>query len=75
MKKKIITVSVIIILFILLFPVQHNLKDGGSKVYDAVLYKVTKYHTLAEEPGEYYGGLNIEIFGIDIYDNKYLIET
>ena len=74
-KKRVIISAVIIIAFILLFPITMHLKDGGSTVYKSILYSVTKYHSIAEEPGEYYGGWCIEIFGINVYDNKYLIKT
>ena len=76
MKKKVIIISTIVVLFfIFFFPFPLHLKDGGSTMYKAILYSVTKYHSIAENPDEYYGGWRIDIFGINVYDNKHLIKT
>lgn len=72
MKKK--AIMVVIILLILLFPIRYQLKDGGTVEYKALLYKVSKVHslTLVEEMenGKYYNeGIVVEIFGFEIYNN------
>lgn len=78
-KKKII---IIIIVFVLIFliPISMKLKDGGSVVYKAILYKVTKYHKLNDEyESGYKKGWKIEILGIKIYEkitnNKIITES
>ena len=70
MKKKIITMVVIIIAIILLFPLPMRLKDGGSIEFKALLYTVTKYHKLSGNPNQMYiDGLGIEILGMEIYNS------
>ena len=64
-------------LIILLFPIRMQLKDGGSVRYKAILYSITKVHTLiseneAEASGKadpYMDGYEVEILGIKIYSN------
>ncbi len=77
MKRKVIIISVIVILFILLFPIRHQLKDGGTVEYKALVYKISKVKKLIsieemEQEGkikEYDHGIVIEIFGKEIYNN------
>lgn len=69
MKKKIIAIVVIIIALILLFPIPMRLKDGGSVEYRALLYTITKYHSLSANPNQMYiDGWGIEILGMEIYN-------
>ena len=46
MAKKIIIAVFIIALIVLLFPIRNQLRDGGTVEYKALLYKVSKVHTL-----------------------------
>lgn len=77
MKKKVIIVSVAIILLVLLFPIRNQLQDGGTVEYKALVYKVSKVKRLIsieemEQEGkikEYDQGLVIEIFGFEVYNN------
>lgn len=77
MKKKVITISVAIILLVLLFPIRNQLKDGGTVEYKALVYKVSKVKRLIsieemEQEGkikEYDHGIIIEILGFEIYNN------
>ena len=46
MKKKVIIISVAIILVVLLFPIRNQLKDGGTVEYKALVYKVSKVKRL-----------------------------
>ena len=48
MKKKIIIIAIVILLLILLMPFRTVLKDGGTKQYKSILYKITKLHRLNE---------------------------
>ncbi len=70
MKKKVIIGISIVIIVLSLIPFPIYYKDGGSVEYRAILYKVTKYHTINfnSESG-YTDGLSIEILGIEIYNN------
>ena len=73
MKKKII-IFVIILFLISIIPIPGTLLDGGSVEYNAILYKITKFHKLRnvsdwEEKGMYITGTTIEILGIEIYND------
>ena len=70
MNKKLLIFGVIIVLLVLLIPIPHRLKDGGTVVYKAITYKVLKVHRLDEnsETG-YRDGLIVEILGFKVYDN------
>lgn len=70
MKKKIFVILAIVVLLILLFPIPMRLKDGGSIEFKALLYTVTKYHTLDfnSETG-FVDGIGIKILGKEIYNN------
>ncbi len=77
MKKKVMIVSIVVILLILLFPIKNQLKDGGTVEYKALVYKVSKVKKLIsieemEKEGkikEYDHGIIIEIFGFEIFNN------
>lgn len=74
MKKKVIIIVVVIALLILLFPIPVHKKDGGTVEYTALLYKVSKVHSLTTleemENGKTYNeGIIIEILGFEIYNN------
>ena len=70
MNKKVLIFGVIIVLLVLLIPIPHRLKDGGTVVYKAIIYKVLKVHRLDEnsETG-YRDGLIVEILGFKDYNN------
>lgn len=74
MKKKIIIAAIIIITFVLLFPVKSQLKDGGTVEYRALLYKISKVHRLVliedmEKKKQYDDGIIIEILGVEVFNN------
>ena len=78
MKKKVlITIVIVAIILILLFPIRLQLKDGGTVEYKALLYKVSKVHRLIsieemEKEGkikEYDDGFVVEILGLEIFNN------
>ena len=70
MNKKIVTIVIIIIALILLFPIPMRLKDGGSIKFQALLYSVTKYHKLYHNAEDgYVDGIGIEILGMEVYNN------
>ena len=77
MKRKVIIISIAIILLVLLFPIRSQLKDGGTVEYKALVYKASKVKRLIsieemEQEGkikEYDHGIIIEILGFEIYNN------
>lgn len=69
-KKLIIGLIITFLLIILLFPFRRVYRDGGTVHYKAVLYEITKYHIGV---GEYTAGWNVKIFGIEIYENRYIV--
>lgn len=69
MNKKIIIFIIGITLIILLFPIRNILKDGGTKTYKSIIYKITKYHELNNDyKEEYKTGIRIELLGFKIYE-------
>ena len=71
-KKTIIIACVVVALLILLVPIPMRLKDGGSVVYQAVLYSVKNVHRLnpdMESGAPYKEGIIIKVLGVKIFDN------
>ena len=73
-KKRHVIIIVAILSLILLFPIPMHLKDGGTVVYRAMLYKVSDVHSLTsiedmEDGKEYNEGTIIEILGFEIYNS------
>ena len=72
MKKGILISICILIICVLLIPIPMRLKDGGSVIYQAILYSVEDIHRLnpahAEKP--YIDGIRIKIFGVEIYHRQ-----
>ena len=73
MKQKllIILVAVVIILMILLIPKVESLNDGGTKIYKALAYEVTKLHKIKEASpnSEFVEGTMVKIFGKEVYND------
>ena len=56
----------------LLIPVPMHMEDGGTVVYQAILYSVSDVHRLnldEETDAPYQEGIIIEILGIEVYHN------
>lgn len=76
-KKKIVTILLIAILVVLLFPIRNQLKDGGTVEYKAILYKVSKVSkriSIEEMEAEgkikdYDKGIIIEVLGLEIFNH------
>lgn len=67
--KRIIKIIIIVtLLFVLNFPVRYELKDGGSVVYQSILWKYEKVHSLYED-GINLVGDRFSFCGIDLVDN------
>ncbi len=70
MKKRVIIVICILLALILLVPVPMHLKDGGTVVYNAVLYQVEDVHRIKDaSEDEYLEGVIIKILGIEVYNS------
>lgn len=74
MKKKIIILTIIVVILILVIPLPTHLKDGGTIEYRALLYKISKVHSLAslgnaEEKSTYNDGIIVEILGFEVFNN------
>lgn len=72
MKKKIVICVAIVVALVLLIPIPMRLKDGGSVVYQAVLYSVKDVHSLnpdMESGAPYKEGIVIKVLGVKIFDN------
>jgi hypothetical protein len=68
---KVIIVVCVLLIALLLFPVRHQYKDGGSVHYDAIAYDVYDMHRISDE-GEIQGytvGNIVEIFGFEVFNN------
>ena len=72
--KKLLTVILILVLALLLFPIRQQYKDGGSVVYSAVLYEVYDVHAMYIEDHNYseikfVEGYIIKILGVQVFNN------
>lgn len=70
MKKKVIVIIAVLIAAILLVPIPHRLKDGGSVEYKAILYTVKSVHQIDHNSEfGYIEGTIIKILGIEVFNN------
>ena len=70
MKKKIVIVLAILLAILLLTPIPMRLKDGGTVVYNAVLYRVDKVHARNETFDDgHRDGTIVTVLGIEVYNN------
>ncbi len=70
MKKKIVLGLCALLVLALLIPIPMTLKDGGTKVFQAVLYRVELVHRLGPEGGpEYLTGTVVRILGMKVFDS------
>ena len=70
MKKKVIIGLCILLVIILLIPIPMRLKDGGTVVYNAILYQVEDVRRIdpeATSEDDYLEGTIIKILGIEVY--------
>ena len=76
-KKRTVTALVIILAAVLLIPFPIHLKDGGTVVYSAVLYSVTKAHEISGPPLHdergYNIGTSVKILLWTVYDDVHFI--
>ncbi len=75
--KKIIIVTIILLVMLVLIPIPSKMKDGGTIHYNAVLYDVYDIHRVTTPDdyndaiigNEYIEGTIIKIFGFEVFNN------
>lgn len=72
-KKHLITILCMILACIFLIPIPMRLKDGGTVIYQAVLYSIEDIHRLNLEDSQsaYTDALRIKIFGAEIFYREF----
>lgn len=70
-KKRLIIALCVMVMIVLFVPRVAILKDGGSKEFTALTYRITKVHSLnpVEAEEEFTTGTIVEIFGREVYNN------
>ena len=71
MKKKNVYIVCVLLAIVLLIPIPLRLKDGGTVVYKALAYSVSRVHRLASVKAEkeYEEGIIIKVLGIEVYND------
>ena len=72
MRKKIMIAVLILLAILLLTPIPMRLKDGGTVVYNATLYRIENVHRLNPEGTSdkaYLDGMIVKILGVEVYNN------
>lgn len=71
MKKKNVYIVCVLLAIVILIPIPLQLKDGGTVVYKALAYSVSRVHRLASVKAEkeYEEGIIIKVLGIEVYNN------
>lgn len=76
MKKRIKVFIIILISAVLLVPLPVWYKDGGTVAYNAILYSVTKQHSLSSQGRGYDIGTRVRILFWEVYDDvRYCPDT
>lgn len=70
-KKRLIIALCVMVMVVLFVPRVYALKDGGSKEFTALTYRVTKVHSMnpVEAEEEFTTGTIVEIFGREVYNS------
>ncbi len=79
-KKKVIlwivVAAAVLTLAVLCFPIKFQIRDGGTVVYKAILYKVYRSHSMQADTTDgdmaFIAGMIVEILGVKVYDSTYL---
>lgn len=69
MKKRTKVFIIILICAVLLVPIPFWYKDGGTVEYKAILYTVTKQHSLSSHGRGYDIGTRVRILFLEVYDD------
>ena len=68
--KKVIVILLVLVAFVLLFPIREQAKDGGTVLYNAILYDVYDVHRISSEEGKDFDeGIVVKILGYEIFNN------
>lgn len=70
-KKRLIIALCVMVMVVLFVPRVAILKDGGSKEFTALTYRITKVHSMnpVEAEEEFTTGTIVEIFGREVYNS------
>ncbi len=68
--KKLLIILLIFLLIIALIPKKYKVKDGGTVIYQSLIYRIEKAHSLKIPEGVTVG-YRIYILGKEILDNTY----
>lgn len=70
-KKRLIIALCVMVMIVLFVPRVYALKDGGSKEFTALTYRITNVHSMnpVESEEEFTTGTIIEIFGREVYNS------
>lgn len=68
-KKHLITILCMILACVFLIPIPMRLKDGGTVVYQALLYSIEDIHRLNPEASTsaYTDAIRVKILGLEIF--------
>lgn len=72
MKKKVMIGISVLLAIVLLIPIPMHLKDGGTVVYNAILYQVEDVHRMSvvdTVEDEYLEGVIVKILGVEVYNS------
>ena len=72
MKKKVMIGISVLLAIVLLIPIPMHLKDGGTVVYNAILYQVEHVHRMSvvdTAEDEYLEGVIVKILGVEVYNS------
>lgn len=72
MKKKLKKIIPLVVAVILLVPIMECYKDGGTIKYNAMLWSVTKHHSIAHDSAGNYGfntGTTVRILCFKVYSD------
>lgn len=70
-KKELIVALCVILVLVPFVPRVAFLKDGGSKQFTALTYRITKVHSMnsVEAEEEFTTGTIVEVFGKEVYNS------
>ena len=72
MKEKLTIIILLIVAVILVVPIESHAKDGGTVKYDALLWGVTKHHSIAHDSAGNRGndtGTTVRILCFEVYSD------
>lgn len=72
-KKALITVLIILLIAILFTPSKQYADDGGSVLFSALTYTVTKHHAILDEH-EYMVGYTVDVLGTEVFNNTHAVK-